>query len=154
MLFAYFALRDRFARRPDQWKLRQASKESAYKEFYTTFGSKETKSSKTSSFLAETPRTSQSENLKEMRKEIDSSIASAAAQSSTLQFHANENSTTKMRTSGHKRQAENKAETFCKAVAGDDILESKTKRRKKDKDHGGDENSVEKKKKKRARKDD
>ncbi|KAG5538044.1 hypothetical protein RHGRI_025210 [Rhododendron griersonianum] len=148
---------DWFARRPDQWKLRQASKESAYKEFYTTFGSKETKSSKTNSFLAETPRTSQSENLKEMRKEIDSSIASAAAQSSTLQNLANENSTTKTRTSGHKRhaeRAENKGETFCKAVAGDDILKSKTKRQKKEKNHGGDENAVEKKKKKRPRKDD
>ncbi|XP_058226935.1 pumilio homolog 23 isoform X2 [Rhododendron vialii] len=148
---------DWFARRPDQWKLRQASKESAYKEFYTTFGSKETKSSKTNSFLAETPRTSQSENLKVMRKEIESSIASAAAQSSTLQILANENSTTKTRTSGHKRhaeRAENKGETFCKAVAGDDIFKSKTKRQKKEKDHGGDENAVEKKKKKRLRKDD
>lgn len=92
-----------------------------------------------------------------MRKEIDSSIASAAAQSSTLQNLANENSTTKTRTSGHKRhaeRAENKGETFCKAVAGDDILKSKTKRQKKEKNHGGDENAVEKKKKKRLRKDD
>lgn len=149
-------MRDRFARRPDQWKARQTSQESAYKEFCTTFGPKETKSSKTNSFLAETPRTSQSEKLKEMRKEIDSSIASAAAQSSTLQFLAHENSTTKTGTSGHKRhaeRAENKGETFCKAVADDDILKSKSKRRKEEKNHGRDENAVEKKKK-RLRKDD
>lgn len=148
---------DWFGRRPDQWKLRQASKESAYKDFYSTFGSKETKSSKTNSFLAETPRTSQSENLKEMRKEIDATLASAAAQSSTVQFLAKENSTTKTRTSGHKRRAEraeHKGETSAKDVAGDDVLKSKTKKQKKEKNHGGDEKAVEKKKKKHPRKDD
>ncbi|KAL6996184.1 hypothetical protein U1Q18_006318 [Sarracenia purpurea var. burkii] len=98
-----------FARRPDQWKLQQASKQSAYEEFYATFGSKETKSSKTGSFLMETPRISQPANLKEMRKEIDASLAY-------------ENSTAKMRMSGHKRHAK-RAESVDK---------KETKRRRKD----------------------
>lgn len=92
-----------------------------------------------------------------MRKEIDATLASAAAQSSTVQFLAKENSTTKTRTSGHKRRAEraeHKGETSAKDVAGDDVLKSKTKKQKKEKNHGGDEKAVEKKKKKHPRKDD
>lgn len=65
---------DGYARRPEQWKSRQATKESAYKEFYATFGPKTT-SSKDNSFLSNTYRSSQPEKVKEMRKEIDSHVA-------------------------------------------------------------------------------
>lgn len=147
---------DGFARRPDQWKLRQASKQSAYKEFYATFGSKETKSSKTDHFLAETPRASQPEKLKEMRKEIEASLGSATAPSSSTQFLANEDLTTKVRMSGHKRHAKREEQH------DDDVLESKNKKQKKKKNHDGIEHvavasesshPVDKKEKKRRRKD-
>ncbi|GMQ07937.1 hypothetical protein CsSME_00051910 [Camellia sinensis var. sinensis] len=147
---------DGFARRPDQWKLRQASKQSVYKEFYATFGSKETKSSKTDHFLAETPRTSQPEKLKEMRKEIEASLGSATAPSSSTQFLANEDLTTKVRMSGHKRHAKREEQY------DDDVLESKNKKQKKKKNHDGIEHvavasesshPVDKKEKKRRRKD-
>ncbi|GMN36748.1 hypothetical protein TIFTF001_006256 [Ficus carica] len=66
-----------FATRPDQWRSKQASKQSAYKEFHATFGSGEIKSSKHGSFLAhaskEMPRP---EGIKKMRKEIDDSLSS------------------------------------------------------------------------------
>lgn len=147
---------DGFARRPDQWKSRQASKQSAYKEFYATFGSKETKSSKTDHFLAETPHTSQPEKLKEMRKEIEASLGSATAPSSSTQFLANEDLTTKVRMSGHKRHAKREEQH------DDDVLESKNKKQKKKKNHDGIEHvavasesshPVDKKEKKRRRKD-
>lgn len=147
---------DGFARRPDQWKSRQASKQSVYKEFYATFGSKETKSSKTDHFLAETPRTSQPEKLKEMRKEIEASLGSATAPSSSTQFLANEDLTTKVRMSGHKRHAKREEQY------DDDVLESKNKKQKKKKNHDGIEHvalasesshPVDKKEKKRRRKD-
>lgn len=147
---------DGFARRPDQWKSRQASKQSAYKEFYATFGSKETKSSKTDHFLAETPHTSQPEKLKEMRKEIEASLGSATAPSSSTQFLANEDLTTKVRMSGHKRHAKREEQH------GDDVLESKNKKQKKKKNPNGIEHvavasesshPVDKMEKKRRRKD-
>ncbi|XP_057505237.1 pumilio homolog 23 [Actinidia eriantha] len=166
---------DGFAQRPDQWKLRQTSKQSAYKEFYDTFGSKEIKSSKADSFLAETPRTSHPENLKEMRKEIDACLSSSAAPASSMPFLAHDNST-KMRMSGHKRHAERAAqhdEAFTKDAIDYDVLKSKNQRLKKKKKHHGMENaaatgkatddvvyhqkqshSVDKKEKKRRRKDD
>lgn len=64
----------RYAKRPEQWKSRQATKESAFKEFYATFGPKTT-SSKNNSFLSNTHRSSQPEKVKEMRKEIDNHVA-------------------------------------------------------------------------------
>lgn len=68
---------NRFANRPDQWKSKQASKQSAYKEFYATFGSSETKSSKSDSFLADTSKsTSFPKGLNKMRKEIDHHLGS------------------------------------------------------------------------------
>ncbi|KAJ6327347.1 hypothetical protein OIU78_014263 [Salix suchowensis] len=47
---------DGYANRPDQWRSRQASKQSTYKEFYAAFGSGEAKSSKSDSFLADTSK--------------------------------------------------------------------------------------------------
>lgn len=68
---------NRFATRPDQWRLNQASKQSAYKEFYDTFGSSDAKLSKNDGFLADTStQSSRPKDLKEMRKEIDHHLSS------------------------------------------------------------------------------
>uniref|UniRef100_A0A5B7AFA3 Pumilio 23 n=1 Tax=Davidia involucrata TaxID=16924 RepID=A0A5B7AFA3_DAVIN len=164
---------DGFAKRPDQWKLRQASKQSAYKEFYATFGSKETKSSINDSFIVETHHTSQPEKLKEIRREIDACLASATAPSLGSQYLAHEGSTTKLRMSGHRRcpeRAEQHGEKFTRNAVDDDVLKSKNKKHKKK--NGATENaaarsktadddvyhqkaaqSVDKKEKKRRRKD-
>lgn len=68
----------RFAARPDQWRSRQASKLSAYKEFCATFGSSENKTSKNGKFLSDTSeKVSRPETIKIMRKEIADSLASS-----------------------------------------------------------------------------
>ncbi|GAU46980.1 hypothetical protein TSUD_190170 [Trifolium subterraneum] len=70
---------DRFAASPDHWRSKQASKESTYKEFYATFGSSDTRSTKNDGFLADTSNNkSNPNNLKEMRKEIDQSLGSSS----------------------------------------------------------------------------
>ncbi|CAJ1976064.1 unnamed protein product [Sphenostylis stenocarpa] len=70
---------DGFAASPDHWRSKQASKESTYKDFYTMFGSNDTKLAKNDSFLADTSNTkSNPKNVKEMRKEIDQSLGSGA----------------------------------------------------------------------------
>lgn len=69
---------DGYANRPDQWRSRQASKQSTYKEFYAAFGSGEAKSSKSDSFLADTSKsTSLAIGVKNVRKEIDHHLASS-----------------------------------------------------------------------------
>ncbi|XP_004235524.1 pumilio homolog 23 isoform X1 [Solanum lycopersicum] len=68
---------DGFARQPDLWKSRQASQQSALKEFYATFGPKETKSFEKESFLADTVSKSKPGKLKDIRKEIETTLASA-----------------------------------------------------------------------------
>ncbi|KAJ4827602.1 hypothetical protein Tsubulata_026408 [Turnera subulata] len=63
---------DGFANRPDQWRSKQASKQSAYNAFHATFGSSETKSSRSGSFLADSSKnTSLPKGLKQIREEID-----------------------------------------------------------------------------------
>lgn len=70
---------NRFAARPDQWKLKQSSKQLTYKEFFATFGSGDTKSSKKDTFLANSSKqTSNSKEIKTMRKEIDNRLGSTA----------------------------------------------------------------------------
>lgn len=70
---------DGFAASPDHWRSKQASKESTYKEFYATFGSSDTRSTKNDGFLADTSNNkSNSNNVKEMRKEIDQSLGSSS----------------------------------------------------------------------------
>lgn len=70
---------NRFAASPDHWRSKQASKESTYKEFYATFGSSDTRSTKNDGFLADTSNNkSSSNNVKEMRKEIDQSLGSSS----------------------------------------------------------------------------
>ncbi|KAL9387607.1 hypothetical protein Peur_020731 [Populus x canadensis] len=69
---------DGYANWPDQWRSRQASKQSTYKEFYAAFGSGEAKLSKSDSFLADTSKsTSHAIGVKNVRKEIDHHLASS-----------------------------------------------------------------------------
>ncbi|XP_076885775.1 pumilio homolog 23-like [Bidens hawaiensis] len=66
---------DGYAKRPDQWKSRQTSRESAYNDFISTFGSNTTKSSYKES--NSTRPKSQQEKLKDTRKEIDAQLTSS-----------------------------------------------------------------------------
>ncbi|XP_031387425.1 pumilio homolog 23 [Punica granatum] len=66
-----------YAARPEQWKKKQESKQSTFKEFFDIFGSGETRQCKDDSFVAKTSKqTSKATNLKQMRKEIDQSLNS------------------------------------------------------------------------------
>lgn len=68
-----------FAASPDHWRSKQASKASAYKDFYSTFGSSDTKSTKNDGFLAGTSNNkSNPKTVKEVRKEINQSLGTAA----------------------------------------------------------------------------
>ncbi|KAI3426642.1 uncharacterized protein J3R85_009844 [Psidium guajava] len=68
-----------YAYDPDQWRSRQASKQTAYNEFHAIFGSSGTKSSGDDSFPTDTntPKPAFA-NIKQMRKEIDYHLSSAA----------------------------------------------------------------------------
>ncbi|KAL8466440.1 hypothetical protein ACS0TY_035508 [Phlomoides rotata] len=111
-----------FARRPDQWRSSQTSKQSAYKEFYAEFGPKDVKSSRGENFLSDTHQKSQTEKLKDMRKEIDSQISSKSG----TPFLAQQFSA-KPKKSGSKEQ---KGGGFQKD--DDNFLKSKNKRHRKD----------------------
>ncbi|XP_008462236.2 pumilio homolog 23 [Cucumis melo] len=61
-----------FASQPDQWRSKQASRESVYKEFHDTFGSGKSKSSKADGFLADNSKyRSHPKDVKTMRQEIE-----------------------------------------------------------------------------------
>ena len=123
-----FAFCNRFAAWPDQWRLKQSSKESAYKDFYATFGSKETQSSKTDSFVDPSYHSSHPKSVKAMRKEIDQCLASV----------------TKLNVSGHKRHpegAEQGSEKFSKQTLDEDVLNIKNKESKKKKNYGSIEHA-------------
>ncbi|KAL5755452.1 hypothetical protein ACOSQ2_020198 [Xanthoceras sorbifolium] len=115
---------DGFAARPDQWKLRQSSKQSTYKEFYATFGSSETNSSKKDTFVADSSKhASNSKDIKTMRKEIDHSLGFATPSMMSL--------------SGSKRHPEKedqRSEKYTKHETGDDVSKGKTMKLKKKKD--------------------
>ena len=82
--------RNRFAARPDHWRSKQATKESTYKEFYATFGSGDTKSTKNNGFLANSTKDkSRPKGLKDMRKEIDQSLNPATPFLSTSGYKKN-----------------------------------------------------------------
>ncbi|XP_050285105.1 pumilio homolog 23 isoform X2 [Quercus robur] len=121
---------DRFASRPDQWRSKQTSKQSTYKEFYTTFGSSEAKSSKHDGFLVDTPKnSSHPKDLKEMRKEIDHHLSSGVPFLSM---------------SGSKRKpkkTDQRSGKYPKNSVDDDITKAKKKKLDKKKGHGGSENA-------------
>lgn len=65
-----------FTARPDQWRSKQASKESTYKKFYATFGSTESKMSKIDDFLSGSSNLSTApQSLKKVKKEIDDNLS-------------------------------------------------------------------------------
>ncbi|KAK8584924.1 hypothetical protein V6N13_138867 [Hibiscus sabdariffa] len=75
---------DRYSTKPDQWRSKQASKESAYKEFYAAFGSTESKSTKSNKFLSDASMdTSELEEL-DAKKERDGSLTSMSMLDDTL----------------------------------------------------------------------
>ncbi|KAF3647653.1 hypothetical protein FXO38_18584 [Capsicum annuum] len=78
---------DGFSRQPDQWKSRQASQQSALKEFYATFGPAETKSFEKDSFLADSVSKSKPGKLKDIRKEIETSLPSAKTSNTPFLAH-------------------------------------------------------------------
>lgn len=111
---------DGFTARPDQWRLKQSAKQLTYKEFYSTFGSNDTKSSRKDSFLADSSKqTSNSQGIKNMRKEIDNCLDSTALL---------------LGKSGLKRRSEkeeHRSEKYAKHVMVDDISKRKNKKKNK-----------------------
>ncbi|GKU92751.1 hypothetical protein SLEP1_g6438 [Rubroshorea leprosula] len=69
---------DGYAAKPDHWRSRLEAKQSAYKEFYSTFGAAEDKTSKEDTFLSDAYKRSQTKELNNMRKEIDDRLTSTA----------------------------------------------------------------------------
>ncbi|KAL4277977.1 hypothetical protein GQ457_03G040530 [Hibiscus cannabinus] len=70
--------------KPDQWRSKQASKESAYKEFYAAIGSTASKSTKSNKFLSDASMdTSELEEL-DAKKERDGSLTSMSMLDDTL----------------------------------------------------------------------
>ncbi|XP_047341945.1 pumilio homolog 23 [Impatiens glandulifera] len=117
---------DGYARRPDQWKSMQVTKESTFKEFYDTFGSKESKP-KNNSFVLESGRTPQAEKMKQLRNEVYSSLA-------ILTPHSDKGGKSKPKLSGHKREHEREEQhdkKVNKKVVDDDSSKSQNKKKKK-----------------------
>lgn len=110
-----------FAKRPDQWKLKQASKQSILREFYDAFGPPETKLSENKSFLADANRKSQPDKMKEIRKEIDSSLANVAPRN---QFLAHQGSK-KLKSLKRSRERTSRARD---AMGGGDLRNKKSKK--------------------------
>lgn len=132
---------DGFAASPDHWRLKQTSKESTYKEFYATFGSSDTRSTKNDGFLADTSNNNKSNpnNVKEMRKEIDQSLGSSFLSSDG--FNKNQNKTKQK----HKKNVE---------ISGnEDNSSRKKKRSKKEKVESGYEAATETAKKRERNRD-
>ncbi|KAG4199356.1 hypothetical protein ERO13_A05G141800v2 [Gossypium hirsutum] len=69
---------DRYATKPDQWRSKQASKQSAYNEFFVAFGYSESKSTKRNKLLYNASMdTSEHEELN-IKKDIDGSLISTS----------------------------------------------------------------------------
>ncbi|QCE13394.1 nucleolar protein 9 [Vigna unguiculata] len=114
---------DGFAANPDHWRSKQASKESTYKDFYSMFGSNDTKLMKNDSFLSDTSNNkSNPKAVKEIRKEIDQSLGSGAP------FLSFQNKNPKKDKQKNKRNA---------YITGDDDESNRKKRSKKEKVESG-----------------
>ncbi|KAL4306042.1 hypothetical protein HN51_039984 [Arachis hypogaea] len=95
---------DWFASHPDRWRSKQASKEFAYKDFSSTFGSSDTKPRRKDRFLAGSSNNkSNPKTVTELRKEINQSLGTAAPFLSKQKF---------------KRKSEQKGKNIAKV--GDD----------------------------------
>ncbi|KAM1010887.1 hypothetical protein ACFX13_047045 [Malus domestica] len=133
---------DGFAARPDQWRSRQESKQSTVNEFISTFGSSETKPSKSGSFLSDDfKNTSRPNKVKQMSEEI------AHLQESPAPF---------LSTSGikHKpKKTERNSKKFGKFSAAENVSKGKKNKSKKIVTDEGASQSTAKKEKKRHRED-
>ncbi|XVF27153.1 hypothetical protein REPUB_Repub14bG0082100 [Reevesia pubescens] len=69
---------DRFATKPDQWRSKQAAKQSAYNEFYVAFGSSESKLPTKNKFFSDASMDISEPKEFNTRKEIDSSPTSTS----------------------------------------------------------------------------
>ncbi|KAH6836297.1 pumilio 23 [Perilla frutescens var. hirtella] len=148
-----------FAKRPEVWRSRQTSKQSAFKEFYEEFGPKDVKSSRSDNFLADSHKKTQAEKFKGLRKEIDDRLSSGFSSKPSTPFLAHQGST-KLKTSGYQKS---KARGFPKD--DDDVFKGKNKKHKISKDSSsikntndgetlpGEKSSTAKNEKKRRRKD-
>ncbi|OMO66008.1 hypothetical protein COLO4_30871 [Corchorus olitorius] len=116
---------DRYATRPDQWRSKQASKESTYNEFYVAFGSSEAKSSRKNRYLSDDPmQTSEPEEFKSTTEGIDDTLTSTSMLDNT--------SGEKKRRKKRKRDAGDDPKKAAIENAIENFL-SKDKRRQKDK---------------------
>ncbi|XP_051147669.1 pumilio homolog 23 isoform X2 [Andrographis paniculata] len=114
-----------FAKRPDQWRSRQTTRESAYKEFYEAFGPRDTQSSRSGNFLSSTHSKSQAEGLKGMRKEIYDGFSSSFSHKSGAPFLAHQGS-------AKRKKAENKQVPGGSGLPKDDdtFIKGKSKKQK------------------------
>ncbi|KAI3775169.1 hypothetical protein L1987_49738 [Smallanthus sonchifolius] len=120
---------DGYAKRPDQWKSRQTSRESVYNDFISTFGSNTTKSSYKDANSTHNRSKSHQEKLKDMRKEINTQLSS-----SHTPFLANK----PFKSSGQKRHSdgnESRPGKFTKHT-NEDVAKSKRKSHRKRKHDG------------------
>lgn len=133
----------RYAANPDHWRSKQASKESTYKDFYTMFGSSDTKLTKNDAFLADTSNNkSNKKTVKEMSKEIDQSLGSGAPFLSTQNFKKN------------PKKEKHKSKKNAQTSGDDDNSNRKKKRSNKEKVESGFDIAAKKTLKKRRRDDD
>ncbi|XVF86992.1 hypothetical protein PTKIN_Ptkin18bG0084900 [Pterospermum kingtungense] len=75
---------DRYATKPDQWRSRQASKQSAYNEFYVEFGSSESKSQIKKKLLSDASIDALEPEFLNRKKDKDSSLTSTSMLDDTL----------------------------------------------------------------------
>lgn len=106
--------------------MKQSSKESVCKDFYATFGAKETQSSKTGSFVFDPSyHSSHPKSVKAMRKEIDLCLTSVTRSNISGQKH-------------HRRESEQESEKKAKQVLDEGVLKRKNKELKKKKKKNDD----------------
>lgn len=121
----------RFASRPDQWRSRQASRESAYKEFHDTFGSDKSKSLKTGGFLADSSKQkSHPKDVKTMRQEIEHYTTSGVP---FLSMSGNK---------GKSEKGKHSDKKYTSASTDNDISETKTKNSKRKRNKDQSENAA------------
>ncbi|KAM3308204.1 hypothetical protein P3S67_009948 [Capsicum chacoense] len=107
---------DGFARQPDQWKSRQASQHSVPKEFYATFGPAETKSFEKDSFLADSVSKSKPGKLKDIRKEIETSLPSAKTSNTPFLAHQVSKKVKRSKTKKKRHRKDGESESQRKKI--------------------------------------
>ncbi|PHT79341.1 hypothetical protein T459_17393 [Capsicum annuum] len=107
---------DGYARQPDQWKSRQASQQSALKEFYATFGPVETKSFEKDSFLADSVSKSKPGKLEDIRKEIKTSLCSAKTSNTLFLAHRVSKKVKRSKTEKKRHRKDSESESQRKKI--------------------------------------